>query len=89
VEVTAEQKTALAAGPESDLELVAVVPVFLELLDGPRRDPAERALAPGLLQQRAQLGALLAADVAGRAVWKTTVNASSSRWASTAGSSST
>ena len=61
-----EQKAPLAAGPERDLELVAVVPVLLELLDGPRRDPAERALAAGLLQQRAQLGALLAADVAGR-----------------------
>src|SRR5436305_13878405 len=66
MEVAAQQEAPLAAGPEADLKLVAVVPVLLELLDGTRRDPAERALLPGCGQQLAQLGPALAADVAGR-----------------------
>ena len=64
--VAAQQEAPLAAGPEGDLELVAVVPAFLELLDRTRRDPAERAFVAGLLEQRAQLGPALAADVSGR-----------------------
>src|SRR5439155_23833037 len=66
VEVAAEQEPPLAARPETDLELIAVVAALLELLDRPGRDPAERTLASRVLQQRAQHGPSLGADVAGR-----------------------
>ena len=44
----------------------ALLPAFLELLDRTGRDPAERCVAPSRLQQLAQLGPPLGANVAGR-----------------------